>query len=86
MTNDELIAYLDEVEKEIDRDMYGPDMTLALEAQYEKWREVSKLIHSLHPAKRIEPIEAKKWGKTIKVQLEQPRRFQYSWDFGAGVY
>lgn len=86
MTNEELMVYLDEIEKEIDRDLYDPDMTLAIEAQYEKWREVSKVIHANHPSKRIEPVEDIKWGKTIKAKLDQPRRFYYTWDFGSGLF
>lgn len=84
MTDSELMAYLDEVEGRIDRDMYDPDMTLELEAKYEHWREVSKKIHALHPAKMIEPIAATKWGKTVKVKLDNTRRFYYSHDMGVG--
>ena len=70
MTDSELMAYLDEIEREIDRDIYDPDMTIALEEKYNHWREVSKKIHALHPAKMIEPIAATKWGKTVKVKLD----------------
>lgn len=86
MTDSELMAYLDEVEGKIDRDMYDPDMTLELEAKYEHWREVSKKIHALHPAKMIEPIAATKWGKTVKVKLDNIQRFYYDLGFGAGEY
>ena len=36
MTDSELMAYLDEVEGKIDRDVYDPDMTLELEVKYER--------------------------------------------------
>ena len=86
MTDSELMAYLDEVESKIDRDVYDPDMTLELEAKYEHWREVSKKIHALHPAKMIEPIAATKWGKTVKVKLDNTQHFYYDLGFGAGEY
>lgn len=84
MTDSELTAYLDEVESKIDRDMYDPDMTLELEAKYEHWREVSKSIHALHPMKRIETPGPVKWGKTVKVKLDNTQRFYYSHDMGVG--
>ena len=86
MTDSELMAYLDGVEGKIDRDIYDPDMTLELEAKYEHWREVSKKIHALHPAKMVEPVAATKWGKTVKVKLDNIQRFYYDLGFGSGEY
>lgn len=86
MTDSELMAYLDEVGGMIDRDMYDPDMTLELEAKYNHWREVSKQIHALHPMKRVEVPGPVKWGKTVKVKLDNTQRFYYDLGFGAGEY
>lgn len=86
MTDSELMAYLDEIEGKIDRDVYDPDMTLELGAKYEHWREVSKKIHALHPAKMVEPIAATKWGKTVRVKLDNAQRFYYDLGFGASEY
>lgn len=84
MTDSELMAYLDEIEREVDRDIYDPDMTIALEEKYNHWREVSKSIHALHPMKRIETPGPVKWGKTVKVKLDNTQRFYYSHDMGVG--
>ena len=84
MTASELMAYLDEIEREVDRDIYDPDMTIALEEKYNHWREVSKQIHALHPMKRVEVPGPAKWGKTVKVKLDNTQRFYYSHDMGVG--
>lgn len=72
MTDSELMAYLDEIEREVDRDIYDPDMTIALEEKYNHWREVSKNIHALHPMKRVEVPALLNGARPLKLSLITP--------------